>query len=192
MLIEHSFVTTLPSQQALGAASEMLARGGFIAENQEGFRVGETEWTTLQMKRGKKRAARAKDPSECPQRIRMEWDRGRVTVAAAIEPKSRRGGYYYGGGLIGVAVVAATRSRRGAGKDAKDYADLMILITTSLEDLLARGALPEVAQQPWYAFQDVLKAKAKKARMKLLILFGVLFAIIICFAVFAGVTSTNR
>ena len=176
MVIEHTFVTTLPSAKAMGAASEMLGKAGFVAEKQDGFRLGETDWNSLQMKRGKKRAARAKDPTECPQRIRLDWDRGRVTVAASIEPKivRRSFGYY---GLIGLAVAASTASR--TGKNTKDYSDLMILIATSLEDLLARQNSPEIAEQGWYAFQDELKLKAKKARRRTWILLGILFVIIV-------------
>ncbi len=188
MVIEHSFVTTLPSQTALGAASELLAKAGFVAEAQEGFRVGETAWTSLQMKRGTKNSTRAKDPTECPQRIRLDWDRGRITLAASIEPKPARRGYYYGG-VVGYA-IAASNNRKG--KNTKDYSDLMILIANSLEELLARQSPPEVAEQPWFAFQDQLRAKAQKARRRSYILLGILFAIIIGMIVFAVIASQNH
>jgi len=166
----------------------MLAKAGFVAEAQEGFRLGETEWTTLQMKRGKKTTARAKDPTECPQRIRLDWDRGRVTLAASIEPKPARRGYYYGG-LVGYAIAASSNKR---GKNTKDYSDLMILIANSLEELLARQSPPEVAEQGWFAFQDQLRAKAQKARKRSYILLGVFFAIIIGMVIFAVVASQNH
>jgi hypothetical protein len=188
VVIEHTFVTTLPSRQALGAASEMLARGGFVAEVQEGFRVGETEWTSLQMKRGKKNTARAKDPTECPQRIRLDWDRGRVTFAGSIEAKSTRRTFYYGG-VIGMAIAAANNKQ---GKNTKDYSDLMILIATALEELLARRTPPEVAQQGWFAFQDDLKLKAKKTRQRSWIMVGILLAVVVGFIVVIAVVTSNH
>jgi hypothetical protein len=188
MVIEHTFVTTMPSKQALGTASEMLARGGFVAELQEGFRVGETEWTSLQMKRGRKNTARAKDPTECPQRIRLDWDRGRVTFAGSIEAKSTRRTFYWGG-VVGMAIAAANNKQ---GKSTKDYTDMMILIATALEELLARRSPPEVALQGWIAFQDELKLKAKKARRRSWIMVGILLAVIVGFIVLVAVLSTNH
>ncbi len=188
VIVEHSFVTTLPSQTALTAASEMLAAGGFLAEAQDGFRVGETQWTTLQMKRGKKTSARAKDPTECPQRIRLDWDRGRVTVAASIEPKSRRRGYYYGG-LLGLALAAADQK---SGKATKDYTDLLIVISIALEDLLARRSPPDVAVKNWYALQNQLKIKAKKSRTRSWIVLAIFLAVMIGLVVFAVIAGNMR
>jgi hypothetical protein len=189
VVIEHSFVTTLPSTDALTAASELLAKHGFVAEVQEGFRLGETQWTVLQMKRGKKSIARAKDPTECPQRIRLDWDRGRVTVAASIQAKPRRRRFYIGG-LLGYAIAASMTARSG-GKDSKDYSDLMIFIANSLEDLLWRQSSPEIAEQGWISFEQGLKDKAKKARRRSWIILGIFLGVIII-AIAAIVISANN
>jgi hypothetical protein len=190
VVIEHSFVTTLPSTQALTAASEMLTKAGFVAEVQEGFRLGETDWTVLQMKRGKKSVARAKDPTQCPQRIRLDWDRGRVTVAASIQPKVRQRTFYFGG-VIGYAIAASATSRR-KGKDSKDYSDLMIFIANSLEDLLWRQSSPEIAEQGWMSFEEELRAKAKKARRRSLIMVGILFGVLFIAIAAIAILANNH
>ena len=187
MVIEHSFVTTLPSREALTAASEMLSRAGFVAETQGAFRIGETDWTSLQMKRGRSSITRAKDPTECPQRIRLDWDRGRITIAASIEPRSSRRSFYYGG--VGGMVVA---SDSRVGRATRDYSDLMILITTSLEALLVQRITPESASQSWYAFQEELKEKARKSRRRGLIVVGVLFSLVILIIVLTISASLNH
>jgi hypothetical protein len=181
-------VTTLGSHEALTAASEFLSRGGFVAEADNAFRMGETKWTTLQMKRGRKSSARAKDATECPQEIRLEWDRGRVSVAASIEPRAHRRGFYYGG-VLGLAIAA---SQNRGGKKTREYSDMMVAISQALDDLLARGVAPEEAGRDWFTNEANIKLKAKKARRRSWILLGVLFTLLIGFGVFVAVMSSRH
>src|SRR3954452_20642571 len=84
MVIEHQFVTTMEGSDAMRAASEFLTARGFAVKGQNDFAVG-GGWTTLEVIRGKSNAARAKSIAELPQRLRLDYDRGRVTVAATLE-----------------------------------------------------------------------------------------------------------
>src|SRR3712207_6576985 len=87
MVVEHVFVTTLEAPDALTRASEFLAAGGFVVQEQKAFPLG--GWNAVEVTRGKSNAARAKSVEELPQRVRVEWDRGRVTVAAYIQAFGR-------------------------------------------------------------------------------------------------------
>ena len=50
--------------------------------------MGPATWNALEMTRGRKKAARAKSVVDFPQQLRIEWDRGRVTVAvSALSPQ---------------------------------------------------------------------------------------------------------
>jgi hypothetical protein len=178
LVIEHTFVTTLDSHDALALASDMLSRRGFVTEGESGFQLGE-EWTTLQMKRGKKSAARAKTPSECPQQVRLEWDRGRVTLAASIEPQSRRNRTFAFGGVIGYGLYAMRNKRATA-----EATDMMMVISTSLENLLVQNLPAEEAGKAWFAQEDLQLEKARKARVRSWIYLGIFLAIVAAFIIF--------
>ncbi|MBX3317553.1 MAG: hypothetical protein KF902_11920 [Phycisphaeraceae bacterium] len=83
MIIEHTFVTTLDPDDAFAGADQYLGPLGFerpmegidTSSPDHGFR----EWT-----RGKDNPAKAKVPTQLPQRLRMDFDRGRVTMAYAV------------------------------------------------------------------------------------------------------------
>src|SRR4051794_16092301 len=110
MVVEHIFITTLEAPDALRLASQFLNARGYIASAQSAFAIGGGGgWNVLEMTRGKKSAAKAKSVIEFPQTIRIEWDRGRVTVAAsstsAHEQQSTRVG---GGGKKRIARAQET------------------------------------------------------------------------------------
>ncbi|HDZ21640.1 hypothetical protein LCGC14_0315800 [marine sediment metagenome] len=73
MLIEHVFVTTLEKDQAFALAAEMLHRSGFLATA--------SGPDALNAECGGRAPG---NPSRCPQRVHLVFDRGRVTVAAGI------------------------------------------------------------------------------------------------------------
>jgi hypothetical protein len=83
MIVEHVFITTYEAPDTLRVASQFLAARGFEAVAQAAFAMGPATWNALEMTRGRKNAARAKSVLEFPQQVRIEWDRGRVTVAAS-------------------------------------------------------------------------------------------------------------
>ncbi len=190
MVIEHTFVTTVPCRDALTAASAMLGHGGFVAEGENAFRVGETEWTSIQMMRGKKSIAKAKDPSECPQRVLLHWDRGRVTVAASIEPKVRSTAFSYRGAGYGSLTNSGLAMK--SGKRTKDFSDLMIAISLGLEALLVARQPAETASQGWFALETTLKEKARKARRRSWIFAGVFLAIIVGLIAFIAIMANTH
>lgn len=84
MVIEHSFVTTLEPMLMLRQAHDCLAARGFICtQGTEPIR-GKTDAWSIEMKRGKDNPARAKHIVESPQVARVEYDRGRVSLAVSI------------------------------------------------------------------------------------------------------------
>jgi hypothetical protein len=185
LVIEHTFVTTLDSHDALALASDMLSRRGFESEGESGFQLGEG-WTTLQMRRGKKSASRAKSLAECPQQVRLEWDRGRVSVAAVMEPWTRRRSFAIGPSIGGD--VSITRNKKGT----KDATDLMFALANGLERLLAEHQPAEEAIQEWATLEDAKVEQARKSRVRSWIFLGIFFAIIIGFIIFAVVMANSR
>ena len=123
MVIEHNFVTTLPPSQALTRAWEYLAPRGFERIDSQRFDIAATRWTTLEMRRGSKSAGR--NVVKLPQTVRLEWDRGRITVAAAIEPFSAWGGSIFSG-TNGISKAKRT----------KLHTDLLNAIALGLQQLL--------------------------------------------------------
>ena len=68
MVIEHTFVTTMEAPQAMTAAAQFLAQRGFVDAAGHGFAVdNEADWNSLEMRRGKKSAVRAKSIAQLPQ-----------------------------------------------------------------------------------------------------------------------------
>ena len=83
MIVEHSFVTTLPAPDAFALAGSMLTARGFGPD-------GEPTSQSHQWRRGRSSVARAGSTLTLPQRIRMEFDRGRITIGAAVDLDRRR------------------------------------------------------------------------------------------------------
>ncbi len=188
-MIEHSFVTTLPPEQAMGMASAFLTRGGFVAEADGAFDLaGGGRWTTLQLRRGRKTTARARGPIDSPQRVRLEWDRGRVTVAASIDPPVNRTRPFLYGGVIGLAVAAA----QSKGKRVKAYADLMVAISQDVDDLLVGRTTPETAGGRWFPMEQVLQEKARKARVRSWIYVGLLLLFVAGLVVLGIVAGSHH
>jgi hypothetical protein len=185
MVIEHTFVTTLDAHEALTAASNLLQSGGFLVKNNSAFQIG--TWTDLEVSRGRKTAARAKDATQCPQQLRMEFDRGRVNIAASITPMDRRNRSFRFGGVVlwGVSAMA-----RREGKD-RVYGELMMVITQSLESLLVHHMSPEEAQQPWRIVEAQIKDSARRARQRRMVIWFTILGIILALLGFA-IFMANR
>jgi hypothetical protein len=182
MVVEHEFVTTLDGVAALTAASRFLNAGGFAGQD-SAFLVGETQWTTLEMKRGRKAAARAKSIVELPQRIILNYDRGRVTVAASITAS-----HIWGGNAnftVGFGVDASNESP----KKMVMHQQLLIAIANGLEGAIGKGQADDVARADWLRAEQVIEAAAKKRKRRNLIIAGIIilfFAGLITLAVIAG------
>ena len=165
MVIEHTFVTTMEAEEALRTASEFLRRhGGFEPEADRAFQLGRPGWNVIELKRGKKSASRAKLVSELAQQIRMEWDRGRVTLAASIAPRT---GAFYG---------TDTSPRHVRNRLA---AELMTAIARSLELLLAYRMPPEQAARPWDQAQAQVDEQRRREKRRNVIAWTVVVLILV-------------
>ncbi len=133
-------------------ASEFLTANGFAVQGQGGFQLG--EWTSLEVARGKANAARAKSIEELPQRVKVEWDRGRVTVAAYIQAFAGRQSFQIGSG---------TELPPNSPK-ARLHAHLMMAIAQGLESLLAFHRPAEEAIGPWQAVSAEIAGDASRRK----------------------------
>jgi hypothetical protein len=181
MVVEHTFVTTYDVSEALTAASNLLQVGGFQVKHNNAFQIG--NWTDLEVFRGRKTVARAKDATQCPQQLRVEFDRGRVNIAASIIPINRRGRSF----RIGFGIPAMSSNTT---KDPV-YGELMMAITQSLELLLAQRTPPEEASRTWLAVEARIKETARRARKRNMIIWLSILGIIIALIVFI-VVMANR
>jgi hypothetical protein len=80
MLAEHTFVTTLDADEALGRATGLLQELGFAVE---------LNTDALEARRGKRDPARARNHNQLPQSVRLEFDRGRITAAVGIRERRK-------------------------------------------------------------------------------------------------------
>ncbi len=133
MVVEHTFVTTLPPQEALKKASQFLARGGFVAKSQTAFALDQTAWTTIDVRRGKTTSTKSSAIPDLPQQIRLEWDRGRVSVAASIADRH----------------------------SVKKRSALLLSIVIGLENLLAKGQSEDQAVGEWYRIDSELRRSGR-------------------------------
>jgi hypothetical protein len=122
MLVEHTFITTRPASDALDAAGALLAGLQFFVENPH----EPTANASRQWRRGKLLARRATYLADLPQRVRIDFDRGRVSVAGFVELRHQR--------------QHAAR-------------DVMVAITVALEQLLAQQKPVETASAQALALQ---------------------------------------
>jgi hypothetical protein len=116
-----------------------LSRHGFAAVVEAAFQI-DGEWKALEMRRGKADPAKARSYQELPQQVRLEWDRGRVDVAALVQQRPKRRSRSFSltglwwGGWAG-----------GAVEKNPVYEEMLLCISQSLELLLA-ARQPEAAQ----------------------------------------------
>lgn len=185
MVIEHIFITTLESPEALTAASDLLREGGFAVLNNSAFQMG--GWTDLEVQRGKKSVARAKDVTECPQQVRLEWDRGRVTVAASITPRPRHTSAFAWSRKIGGVALPATKTP----KKERAYADLLMVISRSVEKLLGERLSQEESRREWAAVEMQMKADSRRSRRNNMIVGFCIVVLFVALIVVIAVVSRN-
>ena len=176
MVIEHVFVTTLEAPDALRLASEFLTAGGFAVQGQGAFQLG--GWNSIELARGRANAARAKSVEELPQRIKIEWDRGRVTVAAYIQGFARAS-FNIGSGL----------ELPANSKKVRLHAQLMTAIAQGLELLLAHRRPPDEAYGPWqrasYSIAEDARVRRRNNWIKVTVVVGII-ALLIGLAIWAN------
>lgn len=152
MLVEHTFVTTLECEPALSVAKELLGHCGFI--------IDRLEERALQARRGKNKPAAARRIDELPQRVRLEFDRGRVTLAASIQEHQK-----------------ATQA----------HTDLLITLAAALEAALVHGTSIEETLDPWRQLESRIAEEAKRRRRRYRIGVAVLLSFIV---ITAGILLT--
>jgi hypothetical protein len=163
MVIEHTFVTTLDAAQALHEASSFLGNRGFTASNSSGWPADATAGR-LEMQRGKENAARAKNVSELPQNIRLDFDRGRVAVALSITPSATWGGKSWASTETGVSAKDVANAKK-----MKLHHDLLVSISSGLEDLLVQRAPQEIAVGAWISAEGAIADAARRHKRQMLI-----------------------
>lgn len=171
MVVEHIFVTTMEPAQTMQAAMQFLASRGFARPDAVAFPIGNGEWTTLEMRRGKQKASRARDVSQLPQVAHVQWDRGRVTVVLTIEPSHVWGG---SSGSFGLQVGGAD----GHPKKMKLHTQMLTAIATGLEQVIAGGVLPGAAAQAWAAADEEAYRLARRRSRRNWIILGVVVALL--------------
>ncbi|GAI96088.1 unnamed protein product, partial [marine sediment metagenome] len=145
MLVEHVFVTTYEEDEALQRARQLLAYFG--------FRVTSSTSGKLVMTSGKKKPTSRK-VADLPQTVQLNYDRGRVSVGAAI------------------------MARRN--KDLPVHAELMSTLVTSLERLLVqREPFSSCTQQFLFLQAQTGKVWAKGEKVAIGCLIALIGAIVI-------------
>ena len=178
MVVEHTFITTVEGHDALRMAWELLVSRGFGPLPAAEAAQRPPVHNAVELRRGRENPDRAKSVVELPQFVRVEWDRGRVTVAASITPRTAWGRQYAPG-----AIVSKPLSAR-----EPDQENLLLAVVGSLEMLLAHGRAPAecVAGLDQIQYQLVEMARRKRRR-NWMILLGVVLAFV-AFVVFAATT----
>jgi hypothetical protein len=151
MLVEHTFVTTLEAPETLIRVADMLIPFGFAAAPQTGFDLSGVR-TQLEMTRGSATRRRPKDVREWPHSIRVEWDRGRVEVAASITPPAR-GGFDSRRNTISKRETAAAEQ-------------LLLGVANCLESALIGRQSPADAQASFAAIDNRIATEAAELKRK--------------------------
>jgi hypothetical protein len=170
VVIEHTFVTTLEAAEALEATSSFLQARGFTMSSAAGL-AGGSSVGRLEMLRGKENPARAKSVAELPQTIRVDFDRRRVTLAVSITPSATWGGRSWASNETGVTAKDVASAKR-----MKLHHDLLVSISSGLEQLLVQRVAPEVAGLDWAEAEERIADAARRYKRRMLI---VLLAVIL-------------
>lgn len=129
MLMEHSFVTTLSQSQAWELAENALFTLGFSRSNVRGD-------SGICFQRGVSSPAKASKISDLPQEVRMEFDRGRVNLAASV------------------------RLHR---KASQLHRDMLITLARVLEQVVGQGTGIELARATWDSLEASIERSARNA-----------------------------
>jgi hypothetical protein len=169
VVVEHIFITTLPHEEAFTRADETLASLGFIGPldpslydaSQPAVRTAPSV-ITRDWKRGHKKAKRNAKHSDLPQHARVEFDRGRITLALSVEIPF---------------------------KQDKLHSEMLVSIAKSLELRLSKDASVTDSLTPADAIQAIIDKKARRATIgrAIAISFLVLFVLgIVALGIFAA------
>lgn len=168
-MIEHTFVTTYAPDAALRAALDMLSARGFTHGESGAFApltAGGEQWTTLQMRRGVKHS-KARSVPELEQTVRIEYDRGRVVVAASIAAYRRS--FWVGSHEI-----------QPNSPKALPHIDLLTAIVRSVEALLSHAQAGHQPITDWDQLEMRLIAEGhrKHRTSRIFAILGIAFFVI--------------
>jgi hypothetical protein len=178
MVVEHTFITTLEGHDALRMAWELLLSRGFSPLPQQEMAARPPAPNAVELRRGRENPERAKSIVELPQFVRVEWDRGRVVVAASITPRTWMGRQYTPGSMITKAID--TRQ--------PDQENMLLAIIHSLEMLLAHRRPPAECVAGLDQLQHHLVQQARRARRRGWLIVGGVVLALIGFIIFAATT----
>src|SRR5438094_2401437 len=151
MVVEHVFVTTQEPAQAMRAAADLLYSHGFRFDR-DSFSGPPDAPTAMEALRGKTNAQRAYGITELPQRVRLEYDRGRMSIAASIVPKRTWNGRH--------ASFSSAANASGT-QPLQQHAALLVAMAQGLENLLAFDQSPNDAAEQWTRIENRLSASAR-------------------------------
>jgi len=141
MVVEDDFVTTLDADAALS-----LAHDGFAPPPAP---QSPSPLSFIHVRRGRRRPGRYTRLRELPQEVRLEYDRGRVNIAASIEPR---------------------------GRDRYVHAELLVAIVATLRLLLTGQVASEQAGATLGAVESELEGRSAPAKTPAHLVVGVVLA----------------
>jgi hypothetical protein len=130
----------------------------------------------IEMRRGKASASRAKTVTDLPQVVRVQFDRGRVTVGLSIDTNA----------VWGTQSTLGGTSR--SAKNVQVHTELLTAIAVALEQVVAHGQAPDSATGEWDRIEAQVAARARRRARNLWITLAViigLFAGMITIAIVA-------
>lgn len=179
MVVEHTFITTLEGHDALRMAWELLISRGFAPLPPPEQALRPLAPNAVELRRGRENPERAKSIVELPQFVRVEWDRGRVAVAASITPRTWMGRQYTPGSMITKPISARQ----------PDQENLLLAVIGSLEMLLAHRRAPAECVAGLDQLQHHLVQQARRSRRRGWLIVGVIIVGFVGLIVFATVLS---
>lgn len=120
----------------------------------------------LELRRGEQKASAAKSVAELPQQVAIEFDRGRVTLAAEIVPSAAWGG-------AGIMSSAGQRARMNL------HHELLHGIAIGLEHILTRDVSLEEADKAWHNAEQSIALAAENRHKRHLKIGGALILFIV-------------
>jgi hypothetical protein len=170
MVVEHSFITTLEEPAAMAIAAAALGELGF-QEEPTGGAAGAGGYSQEFLLRGIKGGRTA---AAWPQRLIIDFDRGRVTLATSATPPARRP---FQLGRRGTAQLPLVEQR-------------LLLTVRSVEAILAGEPMESVRAQ-WETLRGnwrMADARARRRRRVVLVIVLCFFALAMAALVFAVVS----
>jgi hypothetical protein len=167
LVIEHIFVTTCTPHDIVGRVGNLMNAHGFAAAPQVAFSVDPNQPMQLEYrKKGGRRSFRLRQPSlsECEQTVRLDFDRGRVTLAAALTHHASAN------------VTIGTPGKR-AKKILTFQENILFGLAHGVEGVLSQPPAPDAAAR-WDAAIAAADTHARRASNRTLLIFLIVVALL--------------